>query len=319
MAAEFLISLPIPSAFRPARAAAEEGTRWSRFCSPRRRAASLASQFGRGITVASLRGDSLVLICLADAGSRGDADLFAVFRRKEREVRMGTCVNAQGVARCSMDAALGGVDGGGYDLRSIPKFPRMKVWDPYQRLGVTRDASEEEILEARNFLANQYAGHEGSVESIEAAYERILMASFWKRKKSKINLKSRLKKQVEESPPWIKRLLDYVEVPATDVILRRLFLFTFMGAWSIMNSVETGPAFQVALSLLSCIYFLNEKMKSVVRASITGFAALVIGWTVGSIVVPVIPSVLLQPTWTLELLTSLISYIFLFLACTFLK
>ncbi|KAG6482654.1 protein CHAPERONE-LIKE PROTEIN OF POR1, chloroplastic-like [Zingiber officinale] len=238
--------------------------------------------------------------------------------RKEREVRM-TRVNAPGVARCSMDAALGGVDGGGYDLRSIPKFPRMKVWDPYQRLGVTRDASEEEILEARNFLANQYAGHEGSVESIEAAYERILMASFWKRKKSKINLKSRLKKQVEESPPWIKRLLDYVEVPATDVILRRLFLFTFMGAWSIMNSVETGPAFQVALSLLSCIYFLNEKMKSVVRASITGFAALVIGWTVGSIVVPVIPSVLLQPTWTLELLTSLISYIFLFLACTFLK
>lgn len=221
---------------------------------------------------------------------------------------------------CSMDVALGGVaDGGSYDFRNIPKFPRMKVWDPYKRLGVTHDASEEEILDARNFLLNQYAGHESSVESIEAAYEKILMASFWKRKKSKINLKSRLKNKVEESPPWIKRLLDYVEMPPTDVILRRLFLFGFMGAWSLINSAETGPAFQVALSLLSCVYFLNDKMKNVLRASVTGFAALVIGWIVGSIVVPMIPSVLLQPTWTLELLTSLISYIFLFLACTFLK
>ncbi|WOL17180.1 protein CHAPERONE-LIKE protein OF POR1, chloroplastic-like [Canna indica] len=206
-----------------------------------------------------------------------------------------------------------------FRAENIPKFPRINVWDPYKRLGVTRDASEEEILEARNFLLNQYAGHESSFESIEAAYEKILMVSFWKRKKSKINLKSRLKKQVEESPPWIKRLLDYVELPPVDVILRRFFLFGFMGAWSFMNSAETGPAFQVALSFLSCIYFLNDKMKDVKRASITGLAALVIGWIVGSIVVPLIPSFLLQPTWTLELLTSLISYIFLFLACTFLK
>ncbi|RWW26918.1 hypothetical protein GW17_00008671 [Ensete ventricosum] len=128
---------------------------------------------------------------------------------------------------------------------NLPKFPRMNVWDPYERLGVTRDASQEEILDARNFLLNQYAGHESSVESIEAAYEKILMASFWKRKKSKINLKSRLKKKVEESPPWIKRLLDYVEMPPTDLILRRLFLFGFMGAWSVINTAETGPAFQV--------------------------------------------------------------------------
>ncbi|CAL9148874.1 unnamed protein product [Musa hybrid cultivar] len=244
-------------------------------------------------------------------------DLLSAWKPK---VPRRTRVVAPRSPSCSMDVALGGVaDGGSYDFRNIPKFPRMNVWDPYKRLGVTHDASEEEILDARNFLLNQYAGHECSVESIEAAYEKILMASFWKRKKSKINLKSRLKNKVEESPPWIKRLLDYVEMPPTDVILRRLFLFGFMGAWSLINSAETGPAFQVALSLLSCVYFLNDKMKNVLRASLTGFAALVIGWIVGSIVVPMIPSVLLQPTWTLELLTSLISYIFLFLACTFLK
>ncbi|XP_020595808.1 protein CHAPERONE-LIKE PROTEIN OF POR1, chloroplastic-like [Phalaenopsis equestris] len=131
--------------------------------------------------------------------------------------------------------------------QNVMKFPRMHVWDPFKRLGLTRDASQEEILAARNYLLEQYAGHEASVESIEGAFEKLLMASFRLRKKTKINLKSRLKKQVEESPPWVQRLLAYVEVPPVDTILRRLFLFAFMGGWSIMNSAETGPAFQHAL------------------------------------------------------------------------
>lgn len=128
---------------------------------------------------------------------------------------------------------------------NVQKFPRTSVWDPYKRLGVSRDASEEEIWGSRNFLLQQYAGHERSEESIEAAFEKLLMASFRQRKKTKINLKTRLKKKVEESPPWVQNLLNYVELPPTDVILRRLFLFAFMGGWSIMNSAESGPAFQV--------------------------------------------------------------------------
>ncbi|KAK4257297.1 hypothetical protein QN277_006902 [Acacia crassicarpa] len=212
--------------------------------------------------------------------------------------------------KCAVDTPYGG---------NVQKFPRISVWDPYRRLGVSHDASEEELWGSRNFLLQQYAGHEGSEEAIEAAFEKILMASFRQRKKTKINLKSRLKKQVEESPPWIQNLLSYVELPTTDVILRRLFLFAFMGGWSIMNSAESGPAFQVAISLAACIYFLNEKMKSLARASITGFGALVGGWICGSLLVPNIPSMLLPPTWTLELLTSLVVYVFLFLACTFLK
>lgn len=91
----------------------------------------------------------------------------------------------------------------------------------------------------------QYAEHERSRESVEAAFEKILMASFRERKKTKINLKTKLKKKVEESPPWVKNLLSFVEVPETVVILRRLFLFAFMGGWSIMNSAEGGPVFQV--------------------------------------------------------------------------
>lgn len=212
--------------------------------------------------------------------------------------------------RCTLDASFGG---------NISKFPRISVWDPYKRLGISRDASEEEIWSSRNFLLNQYSDHERSAESIEAAFEKILMKSFEHRKRTKINLKTRLKKKMEESPPWFKRLISFVEIPPGVIILRRLFLFGFMACWSVMNPAEAGPAFQVALSLAACIYFLNDKMKSLPRAGITGFLALVLGWIGGSLLVPTIPTFLLPPTWTLELLTSLVVYVFLFLACTFLK
>jgi len=93
----------------------------------------------------------------------------------------------------------------------------MNVWDPFKRLGVSPYASEEEVWSSRNFLLKQYAGHERSEESIEAAFEKLLMTSFRQRKETKINFKTRIEKKV---------------------IFRRLFLFAFMGCWSIMNSAE---------------------------------------------------------------------------------
>ncbi|KAK1297010.1 hypothetical protein QJS10_CPB15g00927 [Acorus calamus] len=205
---------------------------------------------------------------------------------------MRTCRGVTGRPRCAMDVPMGGR---AWNSDTVPKFTRMHVRDPYKRLGVTLDASEEEIRGARNFLLEEYAGHERSMESIEAAYEKILMASFQKRKKSKINLRSHIKHKVEESPPWFKKLLEFVEIPPTEVILRRAFLFAFMGAWSVMNSAEAGPAFQ-AFNMF--IYIDMEPLSK-------RFGALAVGWVCGSIVVPMIPTFLLQPTWTLELLTSL--------------
>lgn len=212
--------------------------------------------------------------------------------------------------KCAAETSYGG---------SVSKYPRMTVKDPFQRLGVSHDASEEEIWGSRNFLLEQYAGHERSKESIEAAFEKILTGSFINRKETKLNLRSRIRKKVEDSPEWVKNLLNFFECPQKDVILRRLFLFAFMGGWSISYSAESGPAFQVALSLAACIYFLNEKKKSLGRAFVIGFGALVTSWICGSLLVPYLPSLLLHPSWTLELLTSLIAYFFLFLACTFLR
>ena len=141
----------------------------------------------------------------------------------------------------------------------VPVFPRYRIRDPYKLLGVDRDASEEEIRSARNFLIQQYAGHEPSEEAIEGAYEKIIMKSYQQRKKTKINLKTKLKKRVEEYPSWVKALIGYFEVPSMDIISRRLFFFAFIAGWSIATSAENGPAFQVCAliypEILSSVFY----------------------------------------------------------------
>ncbi|KAM3272859.1 hypothetical protein ACQJBY_042748 [Aegilops geniculata] len=100
-----------------------------------------------------------------------------------------------------------------------------------------------------------------------------------------------------------------------DVVSKRFALFGFIAGWSIATTAETGPTFQLALALVSCIYFLDDKMKNLRRASATGLGLFASGWVVGLLVVPVIPAFILPRTWCLELLTSLVAYVFLFLGC----
>jgi hypothetical protein len=142
------------------------------------------------------------------------------------------------------------------------------VRDPYKLLGVSRDAAEEEIREARNYLVEQYRGHEKSRERIEAAYDKIIMESFRDRKKAKINLKANIKKKVEESPPWVQAITKRFEVPSSQTILQRLALFFLLGVWSAYNPSESGPAFQVCYFSDPVLFCLMENISCWIAKSI---------------------------------------------------
>eukprot|EP00475_Leptophrys_vorax_P038630 TRINITY_DN68517_c0_g1_i1.p1 TRINITY_DN68517_c0_g1~~TRINITY_DN68517_c0_g1_i1.p1 ORF type:complete len:273 (-),score=6.86 TRINITY_DN68517_c0_g1_i1:192-1010(-) len=231
--------------------------------------------------------------------------------RRDDSLRWG-----QGAVRAPMriraaDASFG---------EEAPKvFPRIGVRDPYKRLGLGRDASTEEITDAKNYLVEEYRDDERSREAIEEAFDRIIAEKFRERRKSKINLKADLKKKVSEAPPWIQALIDMVEVPKGAVIAQRAVLFALIAAWSIMNPAEGGPAFQVAVALGLSVYLINERLKSITRALLIGFVTLVVGWIAGSFVVPFIPEAILPGFWSLELGTALVAYVFLWFSTTFLK
>lgn len=198
------------------------------------------------------------------------------------------------------------------------KFPRINVRDPYKRLGLGRDASTEEITEAKNYLVEEYRGDERSREAIEDAFDRIIAEKFRERKKSKINLKVDLKKKAE-SNPFLKGFLDFFDVPKKEVILQRFILFLLLAAWSVFYPSEGGPAFQVAVALGLSVYFINERIKSIGRSIFLGFGALIVGWFAGSLIIPFIPASIFPTFWNLELGTALVAYFFLWIATTFFK
>lgn len=219
------------------------------------------------------------------------------------------------VTRCAMDASFGGK----YDDLSgaSPVFPRINVRDPYKRLGISIEASEEEIQAARSFLTDQYAGHKPSVDAIESAYDKILLESFRARRRPKINLKGKWKNVTDSR--LIKAISSRFEAPSRNLIIKTATLFLVLGIWSFLNPTEEGPVYQVAISLIASIYFIYSRLKNRLRACLYGLGAFVGSWVLGSFLMASVLPPVIKGVRSLEVTTSLISYVFLWIASTYVK
>lgn len=147
-------------------------------------------------------------------------------------------------------------------------FPRINVRDPYKRLGISREASEEEIQAARNFLIQKYAGHKPSVDAIESAHDKIIMQKFYERKNPKIDIKKKLR-EVRQSPV-MQAVMSRFQTPSTKIIIRTSLAFLVLGVLTVLFPTEEGPTLQVAISLIATMYFIHERLKSKLRAFLYG-------------------------------------------------
>ncbi|KAJ0962178.1 hypothetical protein J5N97_030006 [Dioscorea zingiberensis] len=196
-------------------------------------------------------------------------------------------------------------------------FPRIHVKDPYKRLGISREASEEEIQAARNFLINQYSGHKPSVDAIESAHDKIIMQSFYERKNPKINFKKKFREASQSR--IVRAVTSRFESPATNFVIKTAAVFIVLGVLTVLFPTEEGPTLQVAISLVFSIYFIHQRLKSRIRAFLYGFGAFFGSWLLGTfLMVSIIPP-LLKGVRSFEVTTSLISYVLLWVSSTYLK
>lgn len=197
-------------------------------------------------------------------------------------------------------------------------FPRINTKDPYKRIGVSREASEEEIQAARNFLIKKYSGHQPSIDAIESAHDKIIMQKFRERKKPKINIDKNVKKVTQSLV--FKTIAARFETPSNKHILKTSATFVILGVLTVLFPTEEGPTLQVAISFLASVYFLYERLKSkLFKAFLYGAGSFIISWLLGTfLMVSVIPPILRGPR-SLEVTTSLISYVILWVFSTYLK
>lgn len=214
--------------------------------------------------------------------------------------------------KCAMDASHGDATND-----SAGVFPRINVRDPYKRLGISHEASEDEIQAARNFLIQRYAGHKPSVDAIESAHDKIIMQKFYERKNPKINIKKKVREVTQLK--YVQAITSRFRIPSTNIIIKTSIAFVVLGALTVLFPTEEGPTLQVAVSLIITMYFIYDRLKSKLRAFLYGAGTFILSWLLGTfLMVSVIPPIL-KGTRSLEVSTSLITYVLLWVSSTYLR
>lgn len=216
--------------------------------------------------------------------------------------------------KCAMDASYEDIAN---EPAGSPIFPRLNVRDPYKRLGISREASEEEIQAARNFLIQKYSGHQPSVDAIESAHDKIIMQKFYERKNPKIDIKKKVR-EVRQSRV-VQAVVSRFQTPSTKFIIKTFAAFLVLGVLTVVFPTEEGPTLQVAISLIATMYFIHDRLKSKIRAFLYGAGSFIFSWLFGTfLMVSVIPPFLKGPR-SFEVMSSLLSYVLLWISSTYLR
>ncbi|MDY7013586.1 MAG: CPP1-like family protein, partial [Cyanobacteriota bacterium] len=166
----------------------------------------------------------------------------------------------------------------------------MSDRNPYETLGVSQDASFEEIQEAKIRLTQQYREDNKLVEGVEAAYDAIIMDRLRMRQEGKIKVPERIRfpeRTVEaspsftppnpnNSPAWLQESLDR---PSRNEILLPAGVFLGLGLLSFLNVQLLSLL--MALGFGANLYFINRKDNRLGRAFLLTFLALLVGVGLG--------------------------------------
>ena len=146
----------------------------------------------------------------------------------------------------------------------IEVFPRLKEKDPYRLLGITREASFEEVQEARNFLFDQYRTHDPSREAIELAFDDILHQTMKARHKFGFKPPQRGKRSdaAGDAPRislWQRfRSLFELSVPAPTLV-NDGSIFAALGLWAGWQAASSDPTLPIGAALCFCAWKLYDK------------------------------------------------------------
>jgi hypothetical protein len=207
----------------------------------------------------------------------------------------------------------------------------MSNQSPYEKLGVSENASFDEIQDVRNRLLEQHGGDGNIREVIEAAYDAILMERLRMRQEGKIKVPERIRFPEmrvpsspqasqplgQQSPAWLQRSLD--QPTLTDVLLPGAW-YLGLSATSLLYPGVGGQVLPLSLVLGVGIgiYFLNRKEGKFGRAVLFTLVSLITGLIAGGLIAGLIlplPGIGL----TANQFSTLLTFILMWLVSSFLR
>ena len=166
----------------------------------------------------------------------------------------------------------------------------MSQNNPYELLGVSDDASFDEIQSAKKRICEENKNDAQIIEQIEAAYDAVIMERLKLRQEGKIKVPERIRfperNKVEKmtpnqapminSPNWLQGLIDN---PSQGDILAPTGIFLGLGILSLF--ANNLPLF-MALGFIANIYFLTRKENRFGRSLLITIITLVVGIGLGT-------------------------------------
>ncbi|WP_019508486.1 CPP1-like family protein [Pleurocapsa sp. PCC 7319] len=174
----------------------------------------------------------------------------------------------------------------------------MSEQNPYEQLGVTENSSFEEIQAAKKRLYEQHGNDSTVLESVEIAYDTIIMDRLRLRQEGKIKVPEKIRfpeRTVEKSlkvPQMVNDnsaawLQDFIDTPSQADILWPTGIFLTLSAIAVFsqNTEASIVPLLMALGFIANIYFLNRKEGRSGRAFLMSFVTLFAGIALGTVLV----------------------------------
>jgi len=177
----------------------------------------------------------------------------------------------------------------------------------YKTLGLTEASSFEEVQSARKRLVADYEDSPQQKESIEAAYDAILMERLRLRQEGKIKVPDRIRfaeKQAKPTvssssginadssngPQWFSDLLDQPESRSELLWPSVVFGALITISWLLSSPDSLAASTALGFGMMGAIYFLNGKTRKLWRSLGLTSAALLVGLALGAAVVYIFSS-----------------------------
>lgn len=208
----------------------------------------------------------------------------------------------------------------------------MSDQNPYEKLGVKEDASFDEIQDAKARLLQQHRGDQKLMESVEAAYDAIIMDRLRMRQEGKIKVPERIRfpeklspaqPNVVSTPPngsqaWLQRLWDN---PTPQELIWPAVSFSLLGALTVFYNSPAASILPLVLALgFGCnIFFLNRKERLFGRALLLTLIGLVLGVALGTLLATLLPTSITSSSFTSDKVATLVTFFFFWLISSFLR
>ena len=210
----------------------------------------------------------------------------------------------------------------------------MSDLSPYEKLGVAEDASFDEIQEAKKKLSLKYQNDTQVVETIEAAYDAIIMDRLKMRQQGKITIPDQIRFPEKiasakvtpptnnfsnlnnQTPMWLQNLID---TPSPRDVSVSGLIFLTLAIVSVFNQSTDSLPFLLTVGVGTSFYFLYQKERLFWRATGMTFVAFILGILLGNILANLLTSSGFNLTIDNDQFASLLTFCLLWLVSNFFR